>query len=74
VKIVIERNHVAGQWAAKLGDNPEPVIAIGADAREAVIAIQRLYPDALVGVASKVFGPATIAAYGPVVWMQPNLN
>jgi hypothetical protein len=68
MKIVIDRDRANHQWVA----NGRAFVAD--DARDAVKHVQALFPDAQIGVASTVFGRATVAAFGPVVWMQPNLN
>jgi hypothetical protein len=75
MKIILDRNSATNTWFAEIYGQLE-VFNIGkhADARDAVIAVQRGNPEAEVGVKSTVFGPATVATFGPVVWMQPNLS
>lgn len=75
MKLVIDRDPVKGKWLVSRPDKRDTMTAFDADdARDAVKHIQALFPDAEVGVASTVFGKATVSAFGPVVWMKPNLN
>lgn len=73
MRVVIDRNYEAGNWTAQI-EGGEAFHVDGEDARAAVVAVQKLHPGADVGVKSRVFGRATMAAYGSVVWMKPNLN
>lgn len=68
-KIVLKR--VNGWWIADDSNKVfKAICPVNAKAREAWDKAKGLFPNFTIGLDSYSIGPATVSAYGPVVWLN----